>query len=896
MSKVRKLRYSIITVLLLATLAIFAAFAVPRPAAKAEDALAIELTPVKTESDGVTYYCFDNPTSVFADGEVRIVAGQNGVYYVSTGENGATEVKLKNMPADKVYRRATHEQNTEYLIILNDGKISSIGIDDEVTNLELDGVNGGILDFAVSGNRLYAITPTQVIVVPLLETSIDAQNAYAASLSSSRHSKISAKAVTAANGKLYVAVKAVFGNKWDVCSADLATVTAADGCVLNTVLDQCNDVLSLTSSAENDIIYLLTRNEILGYTPSVGGGLYKLYSTDGSDVTDIFAYGDNVYTLDSLNALHVMNGKLTDLRVIAASASNDKGFFNVPFGMTAKSTVVYVADTVNNRVAAYDDNGLRYADREFRTPVAVAADNGGTVYVAYDDNKVGIFRNNAFSVYDEITVTSTTLGKISRIAVDAEKTLFILTDNGLWRVDSDYNPQRISTATYKDITLSVGRGRLYALADDKVVLLDKKTGEVKETRTAPRDGVSVAVDLNDAAFVLYTDKIVRIPASGAFDEYALTSDGAPYTLGDRMGQLVLCFMENGIGGKESEEQNYAIILDTFRHRILQADGTALNARFVDYSYESPDIIGNTTAVEGQTGIIRKVRFDTPLFDYPLETKSNYTVINGGYVIVPDYSIVAPAYNPDETPEFALVLVDDAQNNRLIQGYVYKDALTDPIKYSPPPSNICTITGELGTVVYKWPSRNAKAISGYAEIAKNTKFNMLDFVDSFRDEYGYYWYRIALDDSGNEGYVPAVNVSTIDYQQANILPDYNAEIIAYNGNSVAKIYTRDASGKYSAVNGITLKAGTKVEVVGAFDSSERYTKIKFLDGKTHKTVTCYVETAHLKYTGLNIVLIVAIIVGAITIILAIIIIYRVYNSKKKRLDNDGSDTKENKDTD
>lgn len=893
----RKIRYSLITVLLLATLAFLAAFALPRTVAKAEDELTIALSPVKTESDGVTYYCFDNPTSVFADGEVKIVAGQNGIYYVSTGENGETEVKFKNTPADKVYRRTMHEENTEYLIILNEGKISSLGVDDEVTELDLDGINGDILDFDIAGNKLYAITATQTVVVPLLDTGIDAQKAYVAALSSSRHSKINAKTVTAANGKLYVSVKAVFGNKWDVCSADIATVSAADGCKLNTVLDQCNDVLSLTASAENDVIYLLTRSEIIGYTPSVGGGLYKLYSTDGSEVTDIFAYGDNVYTLDSLNALHVMDGKLANKHVIAASASGDKGFFNVPFGMTAKSSMLYVADTVNNRIAIYADNGIRYIDREFRTPVSVAADNGGTVYVAYDDNKVGIFRNNAFSTYDEITVTSTTLGKISRIAVDADKTLFILSDSGLWRVERDYTPQRISTTVYTDITLSIGRSRLYALSADKIVLLDKENGEVKGSRTLPRDAISVAVDLNDTAFALYTDKIVRIPTSGATAEYALTSYDEPYTLGDRMGQLLLCFMENGIGDEDSAEQNYAIILDTFRHRILKADGTALNARFVDYSYESPDIVGNTTAVEGQNGIIRKVRFDTPLFDYPLETKSNYTVLSGGYVIVPDYSIVAPAYKPDETPEFALVLVDDAQNNRLLQGYVYKDALTDPLKYSPPPSNICTITGELGTIVYKWPSRNAKAISGYAETAKNTKFNMLDFVDSFRDEYGYYWYRIALDDSGNEGYVPAVNVSTIDYQQANILPEYNAEIIAYKGDSIAKTYSRDeATGKYTAVSGVTLKAGTKVEVVGTFDSSERYTKIKFLDSKTHKTVTCFVETAHLKYTGLNIVLIVAILVGAITIILAIIIISRVYNSKKKRLDNDGDNATDKADDD
>ncbi|MDE7107171.1 MAG: hypothetical protein K2O39_02490, partial [Clostridiales bacterium] len=194
------------------------AFALPPARVKAEDELFIALSPVKTESDGVTYYCFDNPTSVFADGEVKIVAGQNGIYYVSVGENGETEVKYKNTPADKVYRRTAHEDNTEYLIILNDGKLSTLGIDDDITALSLNGINGNILDFDIVGNKLYAITATQAVVVPLIETGIDVQKAYAAPISSSRHSKINAKTITAINGKLYISVKAVFGNKWDVCS------------------------------------------------------------------------------------------------------------------------------------------------------------------------------------------------------------------------------------------------------------------------------------------------------------------------------------------------------------------------------------------------------------------------------------------------------------------------------------------------------------------------------------------------------------------------------------------------------------------------------------------------------------------------------------------------------
>ncbi len=883
----KRFLYTIITILLLAATALFAAFiGVPR-ATTAEEANTIALSPVKTEGDDVTYYCFDNPASVFADGEVKLVAGQNGIYSVyDNAENGEKEILLKNIPADKVYRHVDHESTTEYLIVLIDGQIYSVGSDDAQNALN---INDEVVDFCVSGETLYAITTTNLVSVPLLVDGIDGQNAKLVPLVSDRHSVVTAKRITAAVGKLYVSIKAVFGNKWDVCSAAVSDTV----CTLDTVLNQSNDVLSLTSN-QNGVIYTLTRSEVVGYTASVGGGLIRTYSADGSDFTDIYAFGESLYALDTLNALHIMSDKLTSDTVIAASASAAEGFFNIPFGMTAKKSTLYMADTGNNRIAVYENGGIRYIAREFRSPVSVAADNAGTLYVAYDDNKVGVFIGNSYGDSDEIKVATTEFGKIRQIAVDIEKTLFILSDSGLWRVGRDYIPRRIGNTTYKAIALSIGKSNLYALNSDKIVWLDKSSGEIKGSRPAKPGAISIAADLNDTVFVLYNDRIESVTASDASTAYTLSLDDKTYTLGEKFGQIMLCFMEDGLDA-DNDEHNYVIVLDTYRHRVLKANGTTLGARFVDYSYVSPDIVESTAPVTAQNGIIRKARFDTPLFDYPIETKSNYTVLSGSYVIMPDYNAVAPGYNPDETPEFALVLIDDVQNNRLIQGYVYKDALTEPLKYSPPPSNVCTVTGELGTILYKWPSRNAKAVDGDFETSKNTKFDMLDFVDAFQDGYGYYWYRLALD-NGTECYVPAVNVSTIDYHQANILPDYNAEIIAYDGNNYAKTYTLDNNGKYIEVRDVTLRAGTQVEVVGSFDSSERYTKIKYLDEKTHKTVTCYVETVHVKFTGVNIVLLVAIVVIAITLILAIIIIARVYYAKKKRLDNDGDNKGKDNDAD
>ena len=81
--------------------------------------------------------------------------------------------------------------------------------------------------------------------------------------------------------------------------------------------------------------------------------------------------------------------------------------------------------------------------------------------------------------------------------------------------------------------------------------------------------------------------------------------------------------------------------------------------------------------------------------------------------------------------------------------------------------------------------------------------------------------------------------------------------------------------------VTLATGTRIEVVGAFDTSKQYTQVKYLDAELG-TLTCYVPTEYVKYNGVNVVPIVAVVVIAITLVLAGIIIGRVVYLNRKRL--------------
>ncbi len=873
MSIKKKLSYILITFLIIAAAIVGITISAPRGTAFAQMKSdgAAKLTAISTTDSDVVYYCFDNPSSVFADDKGYIAVGINGADFVPA--TGGGDITHNDVSADKIYRFSVTEENSEYLVFLAGGKLYYRYSDQADAEIEIDGCIGDVLDFDIEDKKIFALTSTQIACIPLGINGPSVEDGVITTLSSDNHSKISAASLAVLNGKIFVAIASVFGNKQDICSIDANVVTDGSSGRLALVRMQSDRLMSVSANDYTDTLYVLTRSELIAYGVS-GGGLSATNRTFVKDINCIYAFDDSVYALDSLFALHKFSADLDIDKVIVAAASDTSGFFNMPSGVYAKNSTLYVADTLNGRIATVGNDGVVYVNRKFDSPVSVAADNDGAVYVAYADNKVGIFSKGLFSISDEQTVTDEKLGKIKQIVVSG-KTLFILAENGIWKLDQNKPLELIDEAHYKAITLGLGKNKLYALSDDKLFVI---TGDgAQEVCSVQADAVSVAVDLDETAFILYRDRIERCTGK-VRDVFKLELENKAYTLSDKSGQLLICPIDVK-GVQQTEDASNVIdcgnfiVLDTYRHRLLKTDGDELGARYVGSDYTLPD------GTKPSDRIVRTVLRDAELFSVPTESASKLTVSAGRRILVPYYEL-------DETPEFAFVLVDDTVNNVLVQGYVYKHLLSEePLEYVAPPSTLCTVSSKIGTSIKRWPSRFAETAEGYEEVAENTKLLMLDFVDDYVDDYGYYWYKVTLED-GSVGYITAVSVTTMDYYQANILPEYNAEIISYKNSSYAVVYTRDDSGNYVEIPGFKLNTGTKIEVVGSYDSSEKYTKIKFLDEKTHKTVTCYVQTAYVSYGGVNIVLIAAIIVISITVILAIIIIARTTASKRKKLEKRG----------
>ena len=858
---------SVIIILFAALLALLCAFAVlaAPQRARAEEAASnkAELTPVTVANAQTVYHYFDAPLYAHADGAGILVCGEYSTETIS----GETEVTAtRSIPANKIYRHLEHGDHAEYAIALYNGVISVYGTEQKTAELAADGATVvGIKDFTVYNDTLYAVTATDIIAAPLGASEFVADDVTRTRLVSDRHSRIAANAITANNGIVYVSVASVFGSRSDVCSVKNG--------VLTTVLAQTESVIALSSYGE--YIYALTRSELNAYTASAAGGLVLTHRINGSRFISIHAYNGYVYALDTLNALHKLSDDLVSDNVLLASSGDAPGFFDLPTGVALKNSRLYVADSMNGKIAVFGtDLDFARTEADFVNPVSVASDSAGNVYVAHEYNKISVFPAGLAAQQPTRVISAPELGIIKQIAVNADKTLYILADSGLWIARAtDEAPVKVSGEAYKAVTLSAGRDGLYALSDSDILQIDIDENNVASTTrfcSTDGEGVALAADLNGTVFVLTETKIVRYKKNGAsadITKYELFADGERYALGGKSGAIALSVVQNGY-----VSHGDVIIADTYKHRIFKVDGKALDVKLVDGSYNVPDVAGDTTPAFYGTGLIRTTLRDTEVFSLPMETLPAYTITKGRRVIVPHYEL-------EETHEYALILVDDTSTGKLLQGYVYKDALSEPLPYSAPPSDYGTVFNA-ATQVYKYPSRSAQPVDGYSAVDRNTEFELLDFVEAYRDDYGYMWYRVLL--GGNcEGYILGINLSLMSYEPLFIRPAYDAEIISYKNSTFATAYIKDADGKLVPI--AELATGTQLEVVGTFDSSEPYTQVKYLDADLG-TMTCYVETVYVKYKGVNIVLIVAIIVIVITVILATIIIARTMHNKKRKVNN------------
>lgn len=511
-----------------------------------------------------------------------------------------------------------------------------------------------------------------------------------------------------------------------------------------------------------------------------------------------------------------LNGKL-----FLARRSTENGFYDSPEGVAARMNKVVVCDRLNNRVAIIKDSGTKYVS--LTRPVAAAINNIGEIYVAYGNGKLTKISSDGKST--DLTLPSS-VGVIDDVYCDSLNGLFVLSGDSLIELSTGSKP-------YENVSAICGErayGKLYAVRGSCVM-----------------DGDSTVFDAGSDINALCADE------GGAFF-YA--ADGKLYR---RQGGASI-EIASGLSSRVRLTVSRASCSGFGYGDIIISDAEACRVYAVKAAYAG-STMGTSSAPAvapyETENIIRSTLYDCSLFASPNETDVSVNVPAETKLIV--INDVVNGFS-----DFSLVGYEDTALKRLLRCYVFRSNLSEPLPYVAPPAAEGKIYAE-NTYLYSLPSTDSE--SSDSTIPVDTKVTLLSFAqysDSVK------WYRAEYGDS--IGYIVSSAVSIRSFIPEFERPQYNAVVKAYGDNYAAPLFKLE-DGKFVKLDGEFLTVGTKLEVVGAFDTSEKYTRVKYFDDELG-TLTCYIETVYLRYNSVSVVQIVALAIVAVTLVLLFIVLIRV----------------------
>ena len=644
-------------------------------------------------------------------------------------------------------------------------------------------------------------------------------------------------------------------------------------------------------------------------------GISELIS-DGSVYTDVdatamTATANGIFVLDANKAVTRYCADLSQPTCVLASASDELGFFSSPADVITRKNKTYIADRNNNRIVIHDGEKYSVLSEDLFRPIAVTADHIGNIYAAYSENKIAVFdssllrltspENETVSVMDENGEPYGKKVAVKDIKCDLKGTLYILSkDGGIFLKAKDgehFTPLDGASENVSLIDISPNSAYVFIAVnsnENQKIIKRINGNEIEDTGLILKNVTDIAVDADNSLYVLQTgDKISRYDRVQALS-YEL---GAEHVISD-CGNLSTVTVSN----IANAAVNYRdlIVTEKTGHRIRTVS-------CLDFGVEVGDVSTPPAADSAPTPVyLSKPIIRTVVNPAGAEVDAQSSEVTLLRTLPYGYKVIVPDYNEDGA--FSLIFADnvilgsaDYAKDPIITGYVHNEFLSDPLPYTDEHETECSAW--ISSVpVYKYPSRQAPKIDESAD--KGTAFKFLDFVydetlggvnygytDNFPDSdnllNNHRWYRVSLEKNGGtyEGFVVASTVSVLaGNPDMSIRPQVNAEIIAKDKNvptAGAIVYKKQDDGTYAADNRFEpLPVGTKVEVIGAFDSSEPYTQIAFFT--PNGTVTAYVETANLKYHGVNVVKIVAIVLIVITAVLIIILCTRAYIIKRNKI--------------
>ena len=603
---------------------------------------------------------------------------------------------------------------------------------------------------------------------------------------------------------------------------------AADDVTSLAALDGNVYYLSGGAVYENDAI--LYENSSLKSLTAIGGELYGINLNNeivlardesviyaGKAVSVLAPAGGKLLFSTTENEIYLFgDGKAT---LVAASASDEEGFYDYPLKAVARLGKLYVADYSNHRVAivsnADDKTAYEYLSVPFPRSVAVASD--GAIYVASNKNVVKFAGGESETIYvASARVTDLFLSHGDDLYCVAGKTLYSVKSN-----------ETLAENVDGGTVYSGGEVVAYSGADVK-----KTDGTAVVTLPAPIK--SLAAD-NDGNLYALTD-------GASTDLYKITNGVAELKKSDLPKGSASVYVSRSSSPIGSFGD--VVIADKNANAIFTVSADDAGVSPVPSRPDASDF--------DDERIFRFAKTDAVLYNSTDEADVATTLKKDERVIVLKYDF---GYG------YAYCAVEN-EREELIYGYAFRSTLTEPLAYVA----YCVVYSD-SVKLYSLPSKGSPVTKN---LSKNDLLDMLAFPTCE-------WYRVKTSD-GAVGYVPVGTVSINSFVPDGDRPQINGEIIEYNGETDALTYLKTENG-FEAIDGVSLPAGTKIEVVEGFDTSVPYTQIRYYDDRLG-TLTCYVKTVHVRFYSISTVQIIAIVVAALTFILLVLLLIRLYMRRRK----------------
>lgn len=809
------------------------------------DAPTVKAELIETGTDA-QYYYLPSPVSVAASDTSLYVTTLENTAVVFTSAGAYTDTLSFSSVADKAAICGTS------LFTLRGGIVFDSAGNDVFK------LGSALTDCSAFGGTLYALKGDGALSVSVGDGG-EINFEHIKNLGFTLEQNMAAKLIAASDGGAFLAVSDSRGN----FRSDIYFLSS-DG-EFTRVFERA-PYIECMSSPEKGVLITLQSGEMCRYELK-NGRLIRTASHDVRDIRDIAAVSGKIYALSGDGAILSYSDTFEDGGEIVASASSGDGFFRAQSNVSTRKSALYVSDFGNDRVARISDKGFDTIDYDFIQPTAAVTDNLGNVYVAHNMDNIAIFGSDF--TYKRTVVLEGAI--IDELKFDPIGNLYTLSLDGSVHVlqadGEEFESFAGDESGFTHIAVALNGSTLYGMnAETREIRTLTESGSEK-LFTYSRDAKAFTVDIEGNFYLLCDDgKIAKYFAEGGYSESDVYSPDyeSGFEIGAGASKIVLSTVENSF-----LSYGDIIVSDPIRHCIKKISASDFGVKVIDSSF-IPPTFDNLPSEITDSKIVRTALIDTDVYEKPMEMSPVYTVAAGRKVLVISYDT--------EVGAFARVFVDDTISSRAVIGYVYKAQLSAPIEYSAPAATTVTVYND-NTPLYKLPSRNAPVLEGYSKVSKGSKLELAEFVKDYADDYenARHWYRVKLGEK--EGYVCASDVSVNNFEPVFIRPQTNAVILSVDGSTGAPLYNLE-DGKYSLAVVQPLLTGTRVEVVGTFDASEPYTLVKYYD-ETRGTLTGYVQTIYLKYDGVGILPLIAVILLLLTVCgIIIAVVWRNVANKKK----------------